>query len=94
MEWCAIWSDGHLEPTQCHGNTASVTYVSVLQEGVLPILSSSGMMKLRPYLEKMELLVTLLQTHKFGSSKVGLRTFVAKSVTIMSPIEHIWAILE
>ena len=45
MVLCAIWSYGRSELVECQGNITSVIYVSILQEGLLPIYSSDGVVK-------------------------------------------------
>ena len=37
MVWGAIWSDGRSALVECEGNINSSKYVSILQEGLIPI---------------------------------------------------------
>ena len=45
MVWGAIWSDGRLDLVECKANITPAKYVSILHEGLLPILSSGKMNK-------------------------------------------------
>ena len=45
MEWGAIWSESPSDLVECEGNINSAKYVSILQEGLLPIFSSGKMNK-------------------------------------------------
>ena len=45
MVLSAIWSFGWLELVECQSNINSAKYVSILQEGLLPIFSSGYIIK-------------------------------------------------
>ena len=45
MAWHVIWSEGRSDLVECKGNINFAKYVSILQEGLLPIFSSGKMNK-------------------------------------------------
>ena len=76
MVWSAILNDGRLKLVECQGNITSVKYVSILQEGLIPIFSS-GTKNVYLLMED-GALCRSAKTHKIGCSKMGLENFHAQ----------------
>ena len=73
MVWGAIWSDGRSDLVECEANINSAKYVSILQEGLLPIFSSGKMNKV--YSLFVEVGAPGLGRHNIGWAKIGLIYF-------------------
>ena len=92
MVWGAIWSNGRSELVECQGNISSVNCVSILQEGLLPIVPNGRMIK-----HESLFMEDGVPCHTSKSAQDWLHQNGIKNLTWpnqwpdMNPIEHFWA---